>query len=87
MEHTFLCESVNGKQTCEALPNEKPVSSNDGADHSLSQSVYDSLDAYQILPKGAQGDSDLTAKAISSQGVSVGMSTSPLGEKVSDLRL
>ena len=45
VKHTSVCESGNGKHTCEALPNVKPVSSNDGADHGLNQSVYDSLDA------------------------------------------
>ena len=73
MKHTESGQA-NVKHICEALPNVKPVSSNDGADHGLDQSVYDSLDAYQVLPKGAQGDSDPTAKAISSQGVSVDMS-------------
>ena len=78
VKHTSVCESGNGKDTCEALPNVKPVSSNDGADHGLNQSVYDSLAACQVLPKGAQGDSDPTAKAISSQGASVGMSISDI---------
>ena len=70
------CESSNGKQACEALPNVKLVSSNNGADHGLKQSVYSSLDASQVLPKLAHGESDPTAKAISSQEVSVDMNTS-----------
>ena len=70
------CESSNGKQACEALPNVKPVSSNNGADHAIKQSVYSSVDAYQVLPKLAHGESDPTAKAISSQEVSVDMNTS-----------
>ena len=45
----------------------KLVSSNNGADHGLKQSVYSSVDASQVLPKLAHGESDRTAKAISSQ--------------------
>ena len=72
----MLCESGNGKQACEPHPNVKPVSSNNGVDHGLKQSVYSSLDAYQVLPKVAHGESDPTTKSISSQEVSVDMNTS-----------
>ena len=53
----------------------KPVCSNNGADHGVNQSMYNSFNVDQASPKGAQDDSGSTAKAISSQGVSVGMST------------
>ena len=78
VKHT-PCESSNGKQPCEALPNVKLISSQNGADNGLKQSVYSSVDASQVLPKSAHGESDPTAKAISSQEVSVDMNTVDLG--------
>ena len=73
----LVCESdqANVKHICESLHNVKPVCSNNGADHGVNQSVYNKFNVDQVLPKGAQDDSDSTAKAISSQGVSVDMST------------
>ena len=52
VKHTPVCESdqANVNHICESLPNVKPVCSNDGSDHALNQSMYDSLDAYQVLP-------------------------------------
>ena len=66
MKHTQVCEAVQGnvKHKCESLPNVKPTCFSGSTDHGSNQSVHSSLDDYQASPKGTQGNSDPTAKAI-----------------------
>ena len=67
VKHTLVCESelASVKHICESLPNVKPVCSNNGADHGVNESMYNSFNVDQALPKGAQDESDSTAKAVS----------------------
>ena len=78
-DHGSSTSQANVNHVCEADANVKPLCGNDVSDHvaNLSPHVLVDKDVYQTLQKGGPDVSDLTTKAISPQGVSMGIHQIP----------